>query len=127
MNTKTAFAALATSLTLFLNACASTGGAPTKMQSGMLTDPAGMTLYVFDKDNANSGKSVCNGDCAVKWPPLVAAANEQSHGDYSIVMRDDGARQWAYQGKPLYRWFKDQKPGDATGDGVNNVWHVAKP
>lgn len=127
MNTKTAFTALATSLALFLAACASTGGFPTKTQSGVLTDPSGMTLYVFDKDAADSGKSACNGDCAVKWPPLVAEAGAQAGTGYSIVTRDDGARQWAYQGKPLYRWFKDQKPGDTTGDGVNNVWHVAKP
>lgn len=127
MNPKTAFTALAASLALFLGACASSGGTPTKTQSGVLTDPAGMTLYVFDKDAAGSGKSVCNGDCAVKWPPLVAETGTQAGGGYTIVTRDDGARQWAYQGKPLYRWFKDQKPGDTTGDGVNNVWHVAKP
>jgi predicted lipoprotein with Yx(FWY)xxD motif len=28
---------------------------------------------------------------------------------------------------PLYLWVKDEKPGDTTGDGVNSVWHVAKP
>lgn len=127
MNTKTLFTTLAASALFLLGACASTGGAPAKTQSGVLTDPAGMTLYVFDKDAAGSGKSACNGDCAVKWPPLAAAAGAQPHGDYSLVTRDDGARQWAFQGKPLYRWFKDQKPGDTTGDGVNNVWHVAKP
>jgi predicted lipoprotein with Yx(FWY)xxD motif len=27
----------------------------------------------------------------------------------------------------VYYWVKDQKPGDKTGDGVNNVWHTAKP
>ena len=33
--------------------------------------------------------------------------------------------QWAYDGKPLYLWIKDTKPGDMTGDGVNDVWHTA--
>jgi predicted lipoprotein with Yx(FWY)xxD motif len=108
-----------------LAGCASTGMPPVNSQSGALTNPAGMTLYVFDKDSAT--KSACNGDCAVKWPPLIAAANEQASGDYSIVTRDDGARQWAFKGKPLYLWFKDQQAGDATGDGVNNVWHIARP
>ncbi len=111
-----------------LVACASPyAGNPAKTEMGMLTNPSGMTLYVFDKDAANAGKSVCNGECAVKWPPLVASVADKAHGDYSIITRDDGSRQWAYKGKPLYRWFKDQKPGDTTGDGVNNVWHVAKP
>ncbi len=108
-----------------LAGCAAT--VPVQNTSGVLTNPAGMTLYTFDKDAADSGKSVCNGDCAVKWPPLTASASDKASGNYSIVTRDDGSKQWAYLGKPLYLWFKDQKPGDSTGDGVNNVWHTAKP
>jgi predicted lipoprotein with Yx(FWY)xxD motif len=100
---------------------------PAKMQMGVLTNPSGMTLYVFDKDAAGSGKSACNGDCAQKWPPLAATASDKASGDYTVITRDDGTKQWAYKGKPLYLWFKDQKPGDMTGDGVNNVWHAAKP
>lgn len=100
--------------------------APVKAADGSLTNSAGMTLYTFDKDTAGSGKSVCNGPCAANWPPLTAAADAKASGDFSIVTRDDGARQWAYKGKPLYLWVKDAKPGDRTGDGVNNVWHVAK-
>ena len=109
-----------------LVACASTS-APTQTQSGALTNPDGMTLYTFDKDVAGSGKSVCNGDCAAKWPPLKAAAYDKSSGDYTVVTRDDGSKQWAYKGKPLYLWINDKKPGDMTGDGVNNVWRTAKP
>jgi predicted lipoprotein with Yx(FWY)xxD motif len=110
-----------------LAGCAGTGMTPVETRSGVLTDPAGMTLYVFDKDAAATGKSVCNAECAVKWPPLIAAAGAGVGGDYGVITRDDGTRQWSYKGKPLYRWFKDQKPGDMSGDGVNNVWHAAKP
>jgi len=42
------------------------------------------------------------------------------------VTRDDGSKQWAYKGKPVYLWVKDKKPGDKTGDGVREVWHVIK-
>lgn len=91
-----------------------------------LVDAHGMTLYVFDKDAA--GKSVCNGPCAGNWPPLVAEAGAGGSGDYSLVIRDDGSQQWAYKGRPLYTWKKDQKPGDITGDGfLENAWHVAQP
>lgn len=90
-----------------------------------LVDDKGMTLYTFDRDTA--GKSNCNGQCAQNWPPLMAPANASSSGDWSVVTRDDGSRQWAYKGKPLYTWVRDAKPGDVTGDGVNNVWHIAKP
>lgn len=112
---------------LAISACASMSGGPAKVADGVLTNPAGMTLYTFDKDPAGAGKSVCNGPCATNWPPLVAGSGARTMGDYSIVTRDDGAKQWAYKGKPLYTWVKDAKPGDRTGDGVLNVWHVAKP
>ena len=100
---------------------------PVKMAGGMLTNAAGMTLYTFDKDMAGTGKSACNGPCAANWPPLMAQGSDQASGDYSIMQREDGTKQWAYRGKPLYQWSKDQKPGDKSGDGFNNMWHVAKP
>ncbi|EIM27794.1 COG4315 family predicted lipoprotein [Microvirga lotononidis] len=90
-----------------------------------LVDAKGMTLYTFDRDTA--GKPACNGQCAQNWPPLMAAGGAAASGDWSVVTRDDGAKQWAYKGKPLYLWVKDTKPGEVTGDGVNNVWHVATP
>ena len=99
--------------------------APAKSMGGVLTNTAGMTLYTFDKDAG--GKSACNGPCAANWPPLMAAGDAKASGDWSIVSRDDGGKQWAYKGKPVYLWGKDQKPGDRTGDGFNNVWHVATP
>lgn len=100
--------------------------APANFSDGVLTDSKGMTLYTFDKDKPGSGRSVCNGRCAVNWPPLKAAANASPEGRYTIITRDDGSRQWAYDGKPLYLWVKDKKPGDRTGDGFRNVWHVVK-
>ena len=121
----------ATLAAALLGACSSMyadkAAAPARASDGVLTGPNGMTLYVFDKDAAGSGKSTCNGPCATNWPPLMAAAGSQAGGGYSVVMRDDGAHQWAYHGKPLYYWAKDAKPGDRTGDGVNQVWHLARP
>ena len=109
-----------------LGACASMGGAPmaARFEGGTLVSSAGMTLYTFDKDAAGSGKSACNGPCAALWPALKAADADHASGDWSIVVRDDGSKQWAYRGKPVYLWSKDQKPGDKTGDGVNKVWHI---
>lgn len=100
-------------------------GAPVKAMDGVLVGANGMTLYIFDKDAG--GKSACNGPCAGNWPPLTAAATDAAEGDFSVITRDDGSKQWAQKGKPLYYWVKDAKPGDKTGDGFNNVWHVAKP
>ena len=95
-----------------------------KAADGTLTNAAGMTLYVFDRDAG--GKSVCNGPCTVNWPPLLVVGDGGAAGDWTIIVRDDGSKQWAFKGKPLYTWSKDAKPGDKSGDGVNSVWHVAK-
>ncbi|MBZ8142433.1 hypothetical protein CLD22_21350 [Rubrivivax gelatinosus] len=118
--------------TLFLTGLLAAAGpslasdAPGTAADGVLVGANGRTLYTFDRD-ATPGKSACNGPCATNWPPLAAASDAKDHGDWSVVTRDDGTKQWAYKGKPVYYWSKDQKPGDRTGDGVNGVWHAARP
>lgn len=114
----------ALSVALVLSAC--TSYAPVKYTGGIMTNAAGMTLYTFDKDVAGSGKSVCNGPCTTIWPPFLAGSGETG-GDWTVIVRDDGSKQWAFLGKPLYLWSKDQKPGDMTGDGFNNAWRAVKP
>lgn len=118
------FAALLFSATPALSADMPAMSGDTPMGK-VLVDAKGMTLYWFDNDMG--GKSACNGPCATNWPPLMAPAGAMAMGDWSVILRDDGGRQWAYKGKPLYAWIKDMKPGDTTGDGFNGKWHVAKP
>jgi predicted lipoprotein with Yx(FWY)xxD motif len=116
---------------LLLAACGSLYGgssaaAPAKMSDGVLVGANGMTLYTFDKDTAGAGKSACNGPCATLWPPLMAGASEQGSGAWSVVIRDDGSRQWAYKGKPVYYYQADKQAGDRLGDNFRDVWHVVK-
>jgi len=99
---------------------------PAKLAIGALVAANGMTLYTFDKDAANSGKSQCNGPCAALWPPLMATATDQPSGAYTVITRDDSARQWAFKGKPLYFYQADQKAGDRAGDNFKDVWHIVK-
>ena len=122
MNTR-----LRCALVLFLASAASTlahADPAAKMVGGMLVNTSGMTLYTFDKDTG--GKSMCNGPCATLWPPAMAAADAKPEGDLSIIARDDGGKQWAYKGKPVYNYSADKKAGDAMGDNFKDVWHVAK-
>jgi predicted lipoprotein with Yx(FWY)xxD motif len=91
----------------------------------VLINGKGMTLYVFDKDKAS--QSTCYGKCADLWPPYIADAKAKAEGEWSLVKRKNGSKVWAYKKHPLYTYAKDKKPGDATGDGVAGVWHVAKP
>jgi len=99
---------------------------PAMEKDGMFTDHKGMTLYTFAKDSA--GKSMCNDKCAANWPPLMAEAGDKSMGDWTVIKRDDGSMQWAYEGMPLYTFVMDKKAGDMTGDGkMDGAWKVAKP
>ena len=120
--------AAAVVLSLLIGAAFAQPTAPTSADTPKgksLVDVNGMTLYTFDRDA--KGKSNCNGQCASLWLPLIADTDAKASGDFSFVTRDDGRKQWAYKGKPLYTWSKDTKPGDVTGDGVNSVWHIASP
>lgn len=110
-----------------LGAVAAHAEAPLKAMSGMLVDGKNHTVYTFDKDVAGSGKSACNGPCAEAWPPVMAPGGAKAEGDYTIVTRDDGTKQWAYKGKPVYLFSKDTAPGEMKGDGFKDVWHVVKP
>ena len=113
-----------TALTLALALLAAPAFAQVMEKDGILTDANGMTLYTFDKDEG--GKSACYDQCAENWPPLIAAADAKEEGEYGLVERTDGTKQWTHEGMPLYLWVQDQNPGDRTGDGVNGVWHTAK-
>jgi len=120
-------AAFAASLvTLGCSTMGSEAIGPARMSNGMLVGSNGMTLYTFDRDAANSGKSACNGPCATLWPPLAATASDQPSGDWTVVVRDDGSRQWAYKGKPLYYYQNDKQAGEKAGDNFRDVWHVVK-
>lgn len=94
-----------------------------------LADAKGMTLYYFTKDSA--GKSACAGDCLEKWPAYTAEKVEPQAGlnakDFGVLKREGGKPQVTFRGFPLYYFFKDQKPGDTNGQGVNSVWYVVDP
>lgn len=85
----------------------------------------GMTLYTYDPDG-NSGRSQCDGTCAVLWPPYLAAAGAKAGSGFGLVTRSDHSLQWSYQGRPLYHYAGDTAPGTTLGDGVNGNWHVAR-
>lgn len=91
----------------------------------MLTSKDGKTLYTFTKDAP--GKSHCNGGCAAVWPAFTVANPALAGGDFSIVTRDDGTKQWAHKGQALYFYAGDTKPGDMAGEGQGGVWFVVKP
>jgi predicted lipoprotein with Yx(FWY)xxD motif len=97
---------------------------PTIETNGVLSNRDGRTLYTFDKDSA--GKSNCTGGCVAAWPAFIVGNASLAGGDFSIVVRDDGAQQWAFHGKPLYFFAGDASPGEINGDNQGGVWHVVR-
>jgi predicted lipoprotein with Yx(FWY)xxD motif len=103
----------------------------------VLVDGQGFTVYLFVPDK-QSGTSTCYGDCAQGWPPLllptgvtvpVAGPGVQS-SLLGITHRTDGTTQVTYNKWPLYLWVNDSQPGQATGQGINNLgglWYVLSP
>lgn len=95
-------------------------------RGAMLTDPKGMTLYYFDKDDSGN-KSNCNGKCTERWIPFAAPAGAEATGDFTLIVRNDGSKMWAYRYRPLYTSQQDNVPGDANGFDPSNLWHIARP
>ncbi len=95
-----------------------------------LVDGKGMTLYIFTKDTADT--SNCTGGCAKAWPPFLATGDVKAGDgvDQSMIgtaTLADGSKIVTYNHMPLYYWKGDVKAGDATGQGVQNVWYVLSP
>ena len=97
-----------------------------RVNNGIIVDAKGMTLYTWDKDK-EANKSACEGNCIMTWPALKAGANDKDMGDWKVITRSDGSKQWAYKGKPLYYFVMDKSAGDQVGEGKGMVWHVARP
>jgi predicted lipoprotein with Yx(FWY)xxD motif len=78
----------------------------------------GRTVYLF---TADKNRSVCYGQCAVYWPPLIATDPSVGKGLKSSLLgttkRKDGKLQVTYGGHPLYYFAQDKKAGDVKGQG----------
>ena len=88
----------------------------------ILVDSKGITLYDFVKDKGTT--SVCYGACAALWPPLLTTgkpvAGPGVHASLlGTTRRKDGKLEVTYGGHPLYYFVTDRKPGQTTGQGVN--------
>jgi len=97
----------------------------------IVVDASGRTVYVYDKDTQNATSSACTGPCATAWPAVPA---DPAHltadgvtGTLGSITGVDGKPQLTLNGWPLYYFAKDAKPGDVTGQAVQNVWWVVGP
>jgi predicted lipoprotein with Yx(FWY)xxD motif len=93
---------------------------------GVVLDDQGFTLYHLVSEK--SGQIVCTGSCAGVWPPLLTtpgalpATPQGVPGMLGTIQRPDGGLQLTYDGMPLYRYSGDTRPGQANGQGIQDVW-----
>jgi predicted lipoprotein with Yx(FWY)xxD motif len=96
-----------------------------------LTDAKGHALYMFALDTG--GASMCTGDCAKQWPPLLGSAATTSGsaaGTASTISRADGTTQITYAGHPLYYYVGDKDASDTYGQGLDvngGKWWLVDP
>jgi len=99
----------------------------------ILVDGSGRTLYLFEADTSTS--STCYGPCAQAWPPLLTtgtptAGTGANGADISTTTRKDGTAEVTFHGHPLYYYVGDGKPGETTGQALNQFgakWYVLAP
>jgi predicted lipoprotein with Yx(FWY)xxD motif len=98
-----------------------------------LADGTGRTLYLFKSDTPTM--STCYGSCASVWPPVSAASTPHATGGaradlLGTLRRTDGTTELTYKGHPLYYYAGDAKPGDTSGQGLNQfgaTWYALTP
>jgi predicted lipoprotein with Yx(FWY)xxD motif len=110
------------------------GGTTVKLVSSqygqILADRRGQAFYLFGKD---SRLSQCYGDCAHRWPPVIAKGTPQARqGAQSRLLgttrRRDGRLQLTYRGHPLYYYDADS-PGRVLCQNVSEfggLWLVIR-
>ena len=86
----------------------------------LITEDNKRSVYESDSDGPN--KSNCYAACARMWLPIVAPESARAQGDWSIVDRAPGVRQWAFRKKPLYTFVEDEGSGKLDGGDVPG-WH----
>jgi predicted lipoprotein with Yx(FWY)xxD motif len=96
----------------------------------VIANSKGLTLYMFVPDKQK--RVTCKGACAIIWPPLKVKAGQKPTAGGAAKKKLLGldGRVVTYNRWPLYTYIKDHKPGQATGQRVNNSggrWYVLSP
>ncbi|MFB2597525.1 hypothetical protein ACEXQE_07020 [Herbiconiux sp. P17] len=97
----------------------------------IVVDGKGLTAYFYDVDTANSGASACTGECATLWPAIESTSTtpvvDGVSGTIGTITGVDGGNQITIDGRPIYTFANDKKPGDVAGQGVGGIWFAVSP
>ncbi|QIY74662.1 hypothetical protein HEP84_41805 [Streptomyces sp. RLB1-33] len=101
-----------------------------KGMGSVVTDDKGMTLYRYDKDQANPSKWTCAGECTKTWMPVIVQDSVQTIGvEKSLLgtVHRNGMKQLTLGGWPLYRYMGDTQAGQTNGQAKDKLWYAATP
>jgi predicted lipoprotein with Yx(FWY)xxD motif len=98
-----------------------------------LTGTGGRALYLWAADRHD--KSVCAGECAQAWPPLLArtkptAGSGVKASELGTIAGHGSERQVTYDGHPLYYFAGDSGRGMTKGQGSSAFgakWWLVSP
>lgn len=97
--------------------------------SGRLLGTAtGFSIYAYDRDTPL--RSHCTGPCLLDWKPVLAGEAAIAKGEWSIVERESGVKQWAFRKRPLYTRVAESKVRSLEGSdeaGWRNVYTQLPP
>src|SRR5690606_26093676 len=93
-----------------------------------LVDGRGYALYLLEEDDDDESR--CYDQCAEQWPPALVARDAQPSVDSRAIEedeldtfeREDGSMQLTYDDHPLYYYYRDTAPGQATGHDIHDEW-----
>jgi predicted lipoprotein with Yx(FWY)xxD motif len=83
--------------------------------------PSNLPLYLYAP--RLQGTTLCGRRCEAQWVPLLAPGHAKPLGEWSIIERSDGGRQWAFEQHPVYTYALDT-PERAAAGPRDNVWHL---
>ena len=86
----------------------------------LLVTHVGFSVYTWDKDAPN--KSNCTSICTQEWRPVLAPATVQPQGEWTIIERSPGIKQWAFRKRPLYTRVADVRLRSFEGSDTPG-WH----
>src|SRR5690606_29166163 len=88
----------------------------------LLTDES-YSVYAFEGDDVDN--LACTDDCLQIWKPLLAPAMAGNlKGEWSVVERAQGVRQWVFRGMPLYTYSLDSDTSSLEGSDVPGLFNV---
>jgi predicted lipoprotein with Yx(FWY)xxD motif len=94
----------------------------------LVTGDTKFAVYASDRDSA--GRSKCTGACEQSWKPMLAPETAMPQGEWGIIERSPGVKQWTFRKKPLYTHIDDTHPRSLEGSdepGWHNVYTQTAP